>query len=83
MTADAVVLVLTWTKTANIRKDALAVQIRVPVTALLLRDGQYLLSCRERSADSLGQRDISLPVSDLDTPATDILTETRAEFCLF
>ncbi len=42
ITADAIVLAVTWTKTYTTRKDGLRLGMEIPLTSLLLRDG---LSC--------------------------------------
>ena len=42
---DLIVLILTWTKTWRLRKQAKEVKMASPIATLLLRDGLWLLSC--------------------------------------
>ena len=46
--ADLAVLIATWVRTAGIYREASRVKLRVPLVAMLLRDGERLplLSCK-------------------------------------
>ena len=42
---DISVLVVTWHRTYRIHRDAAQINVRRPVTTLLLRDGEHRLIC--------------------------------------